>query len=444
MLDRGLLMLVTMRRSITIGIFAALISALPPTRAQSATPPPQQTPPAKIGSHIIVLGDWVLEEQWPHTLELVNAPHNLTLMNPGECLRVGIVSNGDNRDDHLRNTKLSFHIRLAGHSDSYPLAPLSAFKRIKPEGADFVNGALSTAGIKEPASIESMASLGASGVRWCVPDDAADATATIEAQVETPSGPQALAPASIRIESFPTGSMETFKDITELGTFLQTYYRQPNSARLLPALQFLIAEQSQQPREGFAEIFSAFLVAALKSNPAAAKDFRTRIGVQPPLTRAFGLLALKAAGYDISGVLNALNTQEQQKFHSLPLLPDPYDLTPSRQLFGHLDMLWAVFGATGQFKPVQTISTALGWRSDYEDFQKLRNTPNHPSALTPSIVRAVVYSAAGWSLSSFQKNDPLVADYIEFLRASPDTPKPVASELAALSSDPAFKRPGGP
>jgi hypothetical protein len=106
-------------------------------------------------------------------------------------------------------------------------------------------------------------------------------------------------------------------------------------------------------------------------------------------------------------------------------------------------MLWAVFGATGQVQPVQAIANALGWRTDYEDFDKLRKSPNHPSTLTPSIVRGVVYTAAGWSLESFQMEDPLVADYIDYLRASPDTTQSVKSELGGLSSNPAFKRPGG-
>jgi hypothetical protein len=106
-------------------------------------------------------------------------------------------------------------------------------------------------------------------------------------------------------------------------------------------------------------------------------------------------------------------------------------------------MLWAVFGATGQFKPVETIVSALGWRTDYEEFDKLRKTPTHSSTLTPSIVRGVVYTAAGWSLWSFQRNDPLVTDYIDYLLASTDTPKSIKSELNSLSSNPAFKRARG-
>jgi hypothetical protein len=103
----------------------------------------------------------------------------------------------------------------------------------------------------------------------------------------------------------------------------------------------------------------------------------------------------------------------------------------------------AVFEATGEFKPVKTIASALSWAADYEDFKKLRNAHNHPSTLTPSIVRGVTYTAAGWSLWSFQRNDPLVADYIEFLLNSSDTPDSVKSELRGLSSNPAFKRAGG-
>ena len=92
---------------------------------------------------------------------------------------------------------------------------------------------------------------------------------------------------------------------------------------------------------------------------------------------------------------------------------------------------------------MNTIASALSWRADYEDFDKLRKTPDHSSTLTPSIVRGVVYTAAGWSLSSFQMNDPLVADYIDYMRASPDTPQTVKSELAGLANNPAFKRAGG-
>jgi hypothetical protein len=429
------------RRRNVIGTLLLVAWTALSLQAQNASYPPHKASPPRIESQIVLLDESVVQTQWAHTLELVNAPQNLSLLNPGQCIRVGIYSTGDSRDAYLKNVRLSFKVQFAGRSDSHPLAAPSEFKQIKLEGGDFVAAALSAGGVEQPANINTTASLGASAEHWCAPVDAADGSATVEAEVESPSSHQTLKSSTIQIEGFETGSKRSFKNIEELGTFSQTYYRQPNPARLLPALQFMVANQTQSSSGGQAEILAAFLSAALNSAPSAAQDFQRRIAAQPPLTRAFGLLILRSAGYDIGSVLNTLSPEEQQKFLSLSPLQDPFDLTPTQQLFQHLDMMWAVFGATGQFKPVNTIASALSWRADYEDFDKLRKTPNHPSTLTPSIVRGVVYTAAGWSLSSFQSNDPLVADYIDYMRASPDTPQSVKLELAGLASNPAFKRP---
>ncbi len=420
-----------------------LISAAISLAAQDKTYPSSKPSPPKVEPQIVLLSESVVQVQWTNTLNLVNAPQNVTLLNPGQCIRVGIYSTGDNRDDYLQKTRLSFRVRFADHTDVHALAPLSEFKQIKPEGGDFVTAALGAAGVKVPEQMKTMASLGASADHWCAPIDSNDGKTTVEAEVESPGGHQALTPTSIQVESFESGSRKSFNDAKELGVFLQTYYRQPNPARLLPALQFMIAEQTQNPREGQAEILAAFVSAAAKADPVAARDFQTRIAIQPPLTRALGLLILRSAGYDISSVLNALSAEDQKKFLSLTPLQDPYDLTPTNALFQHLDMMWAVFGATGEFEPVKTIASALSWRSDYDEFDKLRQTPNHPSTLTPSIVRGVTYTAAGWSLWSFQRNDPLVADYIDYMLASADTPQAVKSELKGLSTNPAFKRAGG-
>lgn len=412
-------------------------------QAQDATYPPQKPSPPRIAPQVVLLAESVVQTQWTHTLNLVNASPSIILLNPGQCIRVGIYSTGDNRDDYLEKTKLSFRVQFAGRADTHPSGSLSEFKRIKPEGGDLVAAALGAAGVKQPESTKTMASLGVSADHWCAPIDAGDGTATVEAEVQSPGGHQVLSSSTVQIETFEKGSKKVFKDSKELGDFAQTYYRQPNPARLLPALQFMVADQTQQPRQGQVEILTAFLRAAVNADPIAAKDFQMRISVQPPLTRALGLLVLRSAGYDISGVLNTLSAEEQQKFASLPQLQDPFDLTPTQDLFQHLDMMWAVLGATGQFKPVQTVASALNWRSDYEDFDKLRKTPNRPSTLTPSIIRGVTYTAAGWSLRSFQQNDPLAADYIDYLLASEDTPPSVKSELRGLWSNPAFQRAGG-
>ena len=111
-------------------------------------------------------------------------PKSITLLNPGQCVRVGIYSTGDNRDEYLEKTKLSFRVQFAGHSDVHPFAPPSQFKQIKPEGGDFVTAALNAGGAKLPDTMKTMASLGASGDHWCVPIDAGDGTATVHAETD--------------------------------------------------------------------------------------------------------------------------------------------------------------------------------------------------------------------------------------------------------------------
>lgn len=408
--------------------------------AQNGTYPPPKPTPAKIVRQMVIVEDSVVAMQWTHTLNLVNAPQNVMLLNPGQCVRIGIYAAGDNRDAFLEKTKVSFSVQFAGHADTYPLALPYEFKQIKPEGEDFVAGALTAGGIKMPANLQTMASLGVSAAHWCVPANAIDGVAIVNAQVDSPSGHQVLNPSTVRIESFVTGSEKSFKNIDELGAFSQTYYRQPESARLLPATIFAINYQSAQKNHGQFEIFAAFLSAALKSDPIAAQDFRSRLTNQTPLVRAFGLLVLRSAGYDIGSVLDTMSPEQREKFLSLPQLQNPYDLTPTTALFQHLDMLWAVFGATGEFKPVKTVASALSWKSDYEAFESARKAPAHPLSPTPSIVRGITYTAAGWSLKSFQQNDGLVADYIDYLLASPETPQLVKTELKQLWSNPAFNR----
>ncbi len=421
-------------RSFAFVLISALAS-LP--LVQTAAQAPKKPTPPKIDKQILIFPESVVLEQWAHTLKLVNAPQHLMLLNPGQCIRVGIIATGDGRDSLLEKTQLSFRVEFAGHTDSFPLAPLAGVKQVKPEGGDFVTAALASANIQNP--IPTMASLGASADHWCVPDDAQDSIATIEAEIETPSDNEKLARAKIQIESFEAGSKRTFKDAEEVSQFLMSYHWQPNPARLYPALQIFAADTKWRTQTGAIENNAASFGAALKANPVAAKDFMTRVATQNELTRTIGLLVLFEAGYDINPLLKTMSEKHQQMFAQGSGLPDPYDFTHVEDIGTRLDMLWGKFMMTGDFVPMQQITAALKWHSDWDAFEKMIKTPNHSTVWTPSIGRAVGYGAAGWSLSSFQRNDPLATDYIEYMISSPDTPPEIKAELKGLSSNPAFK-----
>jgi hypothetical protein len=408
--------------------------------AQTAANPTEKHTPAKIDKQIIVFPESVVQEQWTHTLKLVNFPKNLVLLNPGQCVRIGIVATGDGRDEYLEKAQLSFRVEFAGHSDSHPLAPLAAIKQIKPEGGDFVTAVLNSAEIQNP--FLTTASMGASRDKWCVPADAQDGTATVEAETESSGGHQKQARTKVQIESFETGSGRALKNNQEFEDFLTYYHSQPNPARLYPALQFLSTERKVLESAGVFESLSSSFSSILKDNPAAAKDFMARVSTQSGFVRGFGLLALIAAGYDIEPILKTMSEGDQKIFKQHFELPDPYDFVAAREIPTQFDMLWGIFSTTGQFAPIQKIATGLAWGSDWDDFQKALKSPNPPKEWTPAIGRAVAYSAAGWSLYSFEQNDPLAADYIEYMVASPDTPTAIKSELKGLSTNPAFKRKG--
>ena len=396
----------------------------------------KQTPTrAKIDAHFTILSDSVVQEQWVYTLKMVNPPESITLLNPGQCVRVGVMARGEGRDSYLEKTKLSFRVQFSRQSQDHPLAPLVQIKEIKP---DLVPQASVAENLRR--SFPTLASSGASADNWCVPVDAQDGFAVIDGEIETPGGHQTQESAKIQIESFETGSKRSFKDSKDANNFLMHYYRQPNPARLFPALRAIAADKRLRDHQENLVSTAVTFGAALKANPAAAKDFMTRVSTETGFTRAYGLLILLAAGDDIGPVLKTMSEEDRQKFTQDPGLPDPYDFNHVEDIGTREDMLWGIFMTTGDFAPLQQIASALKWRADWDDFDKARKSTNPPKQWTPAIGRAVGYMAAGWSLGSFQRSDPLAADYIEFMIASPDTPQDIKSELTGLSTNPAFKQ----
>jgi hypothetical protein len=154
----------------------------------------------------------------------------------------------------------------------------------------------------------------------------------------------------------------------------------------------------------------------------------------------FGYIAFRCCQRrDTQQVLGAFNEDERTVITSVHL-PDPFDLKPDRTLPNRMDMLWAVFFATGDLTPVRTVASMLAWRPDYDKFVEMQKSGQKPTELTDSIMRGVVYTAAGWSLNALSRNDGLVADYVDALKASSDTPLAVKMELANLFTNSAFTR----
>ncbi len=143
----------------TCGVFAlcAVFSASVLTQAQDQVYPPKRPTPTQILPDILILGDQVVQEQWPSMLRLVNAPSDLKQVEPGQCIRFGVVASGDDRDQLLDSAKFTFEFTLAGKTQTFAAELAQTVKQIKPQGGDFVTKALGAAGIKNP--VPSLASV---------------------------------------------------------------------------------------------------------------------------------------------------------------------------------------------------------------------------------------------------------------------------------------------
>src|SRR5258706_1760333 len=135
---------------------------------------------------------------------------------------------------------------------------MSYVKRMNPEGGDFVTSALAAGGVKAPDAFRSMASLGISASNWCVPADARDGSASVTVTMEPPSGKRVSGSSTVEVETFATGSRKKFKDVQEFGQFLQTYYQQQNSARLLPAIEFMWRNKPNTRGKGRPRLWARF------------------------------------------------------------------------------------------------------------------------------------------------------------------------------------------
>jgi hypothetical protein len=423
-------------RLLLAGIVAALCASL--LSAQSTAALKTKPVPTELSKNIVVFADAYVSNYWTHTAALINAPEQLTVVNPGQCIHIGVYAVGDKREPLIAATEVAFHIRFAGRTDEIPMGVFGQTHPVKPEGGDFVTEVLSAANVENP--MQSMALLGVSNKSWCVPADAGDGQVTIDGEAATPSGAIKLATAQVKVESWATGSQTAFKSLEEEGNWSAGYYRHPEPARLLPALRLLVADPKTLQSRGALANTIALFAAALKANPAASREFAARVNAEPNPLRTLAVAILQVSGADIQPVIEDWSAQDRARFEGKPQWLDAYAFNPNDgQDATRLDFCWAEFMATGRIEPVRQVVSALAWRPDYDAFDKARKADTLGHEWTPEIGHTVAYMAASWSLDSFNRNDPLAADYLLAIAADPATPTAIKAELKELSTNPAFK-----
>ena len=389
--------------------------------------------PATIQSQLLVIGAQVVDAQWSTTTDLVNAPADLSQIEPGQCLSVVVIATGDGREALLQDSRFSFEIEFAGKTDQFQTGKARLIRALKLDGGDFVTDALGVAGIKNP--FPSLAMAGVSEARWCAPPGARDGIVTIKGRSISNGGqPVMFATRAVPVKTFDSARRKPpFKNAQEVGVWIRRYHFAPDPALLLPALRIAAADEKMRAMPPM----SVFFVAALKAFPSAAEELRQRLGKEEHSVLAYSLPLLSEAGYDTADLLTKLSASEATSVRATRLA-NAFDPTPNEGLMSRLDMLWATFSATGEIAPVRSVVGFLAWRDDFKALKRLIDSGQQPSELNESVMRAVIYRGAGWSLRSQMRYDGLVADYVDFIKASAQTSPAIKEELAGLKTNPAF------
>ena len=310
------------------------------------------------------------------------------------------------------------------------MAAAVGFKRIKPEGADFVQAALNAGNVKY--EVPTSVTIAASADKWCVPADAAAGEVKIESAVTNGGKRTDLKSVSLPVSSPEKPGTPPFTDKT-VEVWMKTYYQHPQPAFLIAIMPSIFQHDEA------ANSLQQFVISAMKRDPAVVARLGTQLATASPQAQAMMVKLAAEAGVEMK-IPFELSPMQKEFVAKMPDLADAFHPVADIHIGEAQDMLWSMFLATGDRAPVDSIIGMLGWRADYEAFAKMREAHQQITEVTPSIAHAVAYSAAGWSIGSFQRSDPLVADYIAATLADPKTPDAIKKELQSLDSNPAFKR----
>lgn len=378
--------------------------------------------PATLAPEPFILLDSVVTEQWPAMLPSVNIPAQPTVLNPGQCVRIGVAAAGSGFEHFLDG--ITIHAVVSGNpiSSELPSQSAAASKLIRPEGSDAAEAALAAAGLKNPFPISGV--LAVSRDKWCVAATAHDGSASFAVDVDLHGKRTALNNRSIPIQS--VNSATAFTTEQQLSDWIMAYDRYPTPARLPAAIAFLSSSGKDDPN------VYQFFVSAFAHDAATARLLGPSIAKLPKHAELLALAIAARAGVTLDQPPD-LSREDQNVVTSLITLPDAYDMS-SGQTWKNLDLLWSEFLATGTRKPVVAVAQTLEWSSDYDGLLQLKAQGKIPPQLTPSLIHGLTFGAARWSLSSFQRTDPLAADYIRALRETTSLTPAIRQELGTLNT----------
>lgn len=410
-----------------LGAVAAIVVS-----AQEGTKSPTRPRATGASSEIVVLAEPVVRDQWAPSLGIVSLPTGLSYIQAGQCVRFGIYATGAHSEELLRSATFEFELHFDGNTQRVPPESAAEIKRIRPQGGESISQII---GHELEASAADFDSMAASRFRWCANSDVRDGKLIVSGRATLHNGKSvALGSTAIDVMTFDSVRAKWPFDKEKFDGWVQAYHNSPDPAHLYPAIQYRATDP-----EALRQLnVMAFFVAALKASPEALAELAHRVDREPSTSKVYMLVILKLAGYDIKPLASGIGQDDVMAIEAISL--PSFDGTAGQTIGWQQDILWASFFATGDFNAVKTMASMLAWKDDYKRYASLIKEKKAPREMTVSYWRGIGYLSAGWSILALSQSDEVVADYVQALEASPDTPEVVRRELENRYSNPAFRR----
>lgn len=380
----------------------------------------------------------------------VNAPEFLTTLQPGQKIAVGLMAKGPDRDRLFDGVSLT--IRPATPTKAggswRDLKPVTV-RPIKAEAADFALLALKAAGIAEAErgkleKATALVTLAVFAPEWTAPMDGGETDVELRVEVTGAAMPVAPEPVRLRIRSVANWAKEPPLSDGEISKQMNRHRENLSPGQLLAWFRVMAKSPALK-----APPVHALFAFAFKANPAARAAAVEAYPTLEPEVQPALLWVLRLGGADLPGLFPALTPETLATFNAVEPLPDPrrlprfqdpVNLQEVRDIGNVMDQCWAGWMATGDKSYLRALVGLLEGASDFAVFKAWQEERGGAKGLNARVARGLAYQIAGWSISSFQRTDPLVADWLQYWQSDPAMPKVIRQEIMALPTNPAFQR----
>ena len=408
----------------------------------------QTTPPNRIAPQILVIGaDWL--QRTPPTGQ-VNAPEYLTSLYPGQKIALALSAQGPERDKLFDGLKVGVQFLVDKKpAGKLPDVKISAVRHIKAEGADFSLMALEAGGIapKDLRQLESATSLVSFAIllpKWTVPDTPHEQDVEIIVTLSGTATPTQIEPLTLKVRPASTWLHGPSMNAEDINNSMRSYHACVPPGRLL-AILTVVAHAGDLRVPAVASYFAAMY----KEHADARRAAVTLFPKLDQKTQEALLISFRLAGQDIDRLFPSLPANERASFRKIEPLQDPRLRLPVRNPVkpediraagAFMDECWGCWMATGDVSYLRTLVNLLEGAPDFAAFQKWKDTRGGVKGLNVQVARGLTYQIAGWSISSFQRTDPLVSDWLGYWKKDPAFPASLKSQLTTLFTNPAFRQ----